>query len=352
MSACWPVGSSPLTRGAPLHLPLPTCYRRIIPAHAGSTSRAPCLPSACRDHPRSRGEHHHRQRRYQTCLGSSPLTRGALLLRLDLSKRLGIIPAHAGSTSSWLSRYILFQDHPRSRGEHLDVYRSGRVLVGIIPAHAGSTIFLPASRPEPEDHPRSRGEHLFSLLQALQPLGSSPLTRGARRSRRDCQGVPGIIPAHAGSTSAYRHHCPMRRDHPRSRGEHYNAQLNKSLNAGSSPLTRGARGIETEIPSTEGIIPAHAGSTNGESHIPRPSRDHPRSRGEHGSVSELCINVVGSSPLMRGAPKNYLIADSYAGIIPAHAGSTIRTISAHGPGRDHPRSRGEHVMRSKSALSV
>ena len=51
-------------------------------------------------------------------------------------------------------------------------------------------------------------------------MGSSPLTRGALSGDRERRGIEGLIPAHAGSTTAPSRGASDRTAHPRSRGEH------------------------------------------------------------------------------------------------------------------------------------
>ena len=70
------------------------------------------------------------------------------------------------------------------------------------------------------------------------------------------------------------------------------------------------------------IIPAHAGSTAFVSSTDPIFRDHPRSRGEHILTYFRRILALGSSPLTRGALDAAGAAASSTGIIPAHAGST------------------------------
>ena len=53
--------------------------------------------------------------------GSSPLTRGAREKYADEHAVGGIIPAYAGSTATAFSRLSIERDHPRLRGEHLDM---------------------------------------------------------------------------------------------------------------------------------------------------------------------------------------------------------------------------------------
>ena len=95
----WEMGSSPLTRGALIEIRLDLAHRRIIPAHAGSTGARPVAGAPGEDHPRSRGEHVGHDWLVGHCTGSSPLTRGAHISGSDWRGRNGIIPAHAGSTA-------------------------------------------------------------------------------------------------------------------------------------------------------------------------------------------------------------------------------------------------------------
>ena len=298
-------GSSPLTRGA-----RSTSSRRgvvggIIPAHAGSTAATPTLQSRGSDHPRSRGEHFTGLANLKPGDGSSPLTRGAPLVVVLALAAVRIIPAHAGSTVG----------DPRPSG--------GR-----------------------KDHPRSRGEHGSKKAQSPRQTGSSPLTRGAPRRRLHRHPRHRIIPAHAGSTPPSSGGCLTRLDHPRSRGEHNNLTDLCLAYGGSSPLTRGAHDGWFPSYGSSGIIPAHAGSTWG-CLVRKPlTTDHPRSRGEHRSTlkEEQCL--LGSSPLTRGARRMSAGSVRVAGIIPAHAGSTQQVVGNKPQTWDHPRSRGEHVVRT------
>ena len=152
-------GSSPLTRGARREGRQRGGPRRIIPAHAGSTIPGVGYELTTTDHPRSRGEHPKLWQPRHTPSGSSPLTRGAHTQREGAPGIVGIIPAHAGSTHPVLELRLRLGDHPRSRGEHWTTLEGtqtsqgsspltrGALLVGInlvasiriIPAHAGST---------------------------------------------------------------------------------------------------------------------------------------------------------------------------------------------------------------------
>ena len=98
----WERGSSPHTRGAPTSSAWGGRPDRIIPAYAGSTSSYPTCELPRTDHPRIRGEHDKDQHTQSMIMGSSPHTRGAPSQLFDGGRQLGIIPAYAGSTpASW-----------------------------------------------------------------------------------------------------------------------------------------------------------------------------------------------------------------------------------------------------------
>ncbi len=154
-------------------------------------------------------------------------------------------------------------------------------------------------------HPRSRGEHCLLEASDSRERGSSPLTRGALSPASDLGGEPGLIPAHAGSTSRSPGRRHARAAHPRSRGEHTTATPVMGYQMGSSPLTRGARHSRHAQSQASRLIPAHAGSTPCPPSSPPTRSAHPRSRGEH--LDRVCSGVFpcGSSPLTRGAPRRF-----------------------------------------------
>ena len=152
--------------------------------------------------------------------GSSPLTRGKLCSRVTEGVNTGLIPAHAGKTST-----------------PMNTWRSGRA------------------------HPRSRGENISASCSAVSMVGSSPLTRGKLGPLMCRLPPPRLIPAHAGKTTAPHDGRNRGRAHPRSRGENQvRTRLARRL-AGSSPLTRGKLQIPKPKPHRKGLIPAHAGKT-------------------------------------------------------------------------------------------
>ena len=275
-------GSSPHTRGAHRRTVRQRPRIRIIPAYAGSTRCAASLTKGPKDHPRIRGEHRRILPRAHPGHGSSPHTRGA-------RRRPRVYP----------------------------------ISSRIIPAYAGSTQIHLNSTGDIRDHPRIRGEHLNRIKNELPSEGSSPHTRGAPCSLSTPSTTRGIIPAYAGSTVRRHGRLPARPDHPRIRGEHPPCENGARAAHGSSPHTRGARKSTSTPPATSGIIPAYAGSTRPPRHRDRPAADHPRIRGEHSGVSMVRRCRYGSSPHTRGARHQNRRRPERPGIIPAYAGSTV-----------------------------
>ena len=297
--------------------------------------------------------------------GSSPLTRGKHQCQEGLERARGIIPAHAGKTNQIVSESVQLGDHPRSRGENTsvaavavtrpgsspltrgkpDMVESRSPVAGIIPAHAGKTRpWRPATRLT-RDHPRSRGENVIWKSASSTSQGSSPLTRGKPDPWHVKEARGGIIPAHAGKTHSRLPITQPKWDHPRSRGENFCPRVTHLSSEGSSPLTRGKRHHGVDRGLDEGIIPAHAGKTLRGILKHGTRTDHPRSRGENASAPSSIRGRAGSSPLTRGKPEAEMAVLEGDRIIPAHAGKTTFDASRCSRIRDHPRSRGENYRR-------
>ena len=275
------VGSSPLTRGKLLQGGCEPGSDRLIPAHAGKTTRTPIISPISRAHPRSRGENTGPPYLGAKFSGSSPLTRGKQRRCLRVSPGERLIPAHAGKTAPYG------------------------------PAHSRGSA-----------HPRSRGENASSSNGSISGSGSSPLTRGKRIRDHHLQGRSGLIPAHAGKTTNARGDKIAGAAHPRSRGENIDGFVSGIKSAGSSPLTRGKRAHEVSRSSDGRLIPAHAGKTSHPTLSVSVRRAHPRSRGENRRSSYRQRLASGSSPLTRGKPLLEDAANTRERLIPAHAGKT------------------------------
>ena len=315
---------------------------RIIPAYAGSTARGTRMAYGRRDHPRIRGEHAVGVGHARTLDGSSPHTRGAPFGVHAHTQRAGIIPAYAGSTVRSPRAHATRRDHPRIRGEHVNgmcgfhsvsgssphtrgaqqSLQASRYRRRIIPAYAGSTSTAWTSLGPLGDHPRIRGEHDHSRFPLFPRVGSSPHTRGARRPARHPDPRRGIIPAYAGSTASSSGVSAIHVHHPRIRGEHRPCRIAGGGEGGSSPHTRGAQERGQPVSACAGIIPAYAGSTL------RTTGSSPKEDG--------------SSPHTRGARRSRWGCRWICRIIPAYAGSTGVARPGRRSAPDHPRIRGEH----------
>ena len=172
----------------------------IIPAHAGLTNLVGSTVSTSGDHPRACGAHSGVVRRSDSQKGSSPRMRGSPSSWRNISPSPGIIPAHAGLTSSGCTAYRASRDHPRACGAHDTDTITNRPLqgssprmrgsleealrrvrkLGIIPAHAGLTLMRLRLYRSKRDHPRACGAHFCTVTRTLLFSGSSPRMRGSR----------------------------------------------------------------------------------------------------------------------------------------------------------------------------
>jgi hypothetical protein len=135
--------------------------------------------------------------------------------------------------------------------------------------------------------------------QLSQVEGASPLARGAARRPLHRQPGGGTIPARAGSTTSTRSRTGCARDHPRTRGEHGSSALR--FHTASRPSPR-ARGAPEAVPVT----------------------GHPAAGGEQPANTALIGRSWGPSPLARGSRWQ-------------------RKTASAGP-RGHPLSRGEQLF--------
>ena len=319
----------------------------------------------CRAHPRSRGENDAVVRRLAVLPGSSPLTRGKPNPPHNARNRGRLIPAHAGKTSRSGAGYPCHPAHPRSRGENITrVVRvvcphgsspltRGKPLVserlklgkGLIPAHAGKTIDGFIGGIKSAAHPRSRGENSHPGWIGSRSSGSSPLTRGKLCDLVPVLRLERLIPAHAGKTSGRGLRTNAGPAHPRSRGENGHTKGTVKCTSGSSPLTRGKPDGKLRTSNMSRLIPAHAGKTTWYLVPLFGTTAHPRSRGENGQDERGPLAPRGSSPLTRGKRRGGVETERRSRLIPAHAGKTLLGYPASRRAAAHPRSRGENMDR-------
>ena len=225
-----------------------------------------------------------------------------------------------------------------------------RKTARLIPARAGNTFAAALVRIRAAAHPRSRGEHVSTARRSALVRGSSPLARGTREAVRRGVANPRLIPARAGNTCVILDTIDPLAAHPRSRGEHQDARLGYRVNGGSSPLARGTHSRYSARTPRRRLIPARAGNTRRRRSTRRLHSAHPRSRGEHVSVTVWKPRESGSSPLARGTLICRVIRILCVRLIPARAGNTCHVAQNRGTRAAHPRSRGEHFKTSTSRV--
>ena len=190
-----------------------------------------------------------------------------------------------------------------------------------------------------------RGEHSNSSTVVPTSFGSPPHARGAPRCKQHSGNPPRITPACAGSTPCGCWQSAYLQDHPRMRGEHLPLVSGSPPGPGSPPHARGARSPGTATTTQPRITPACAGSTWSPRWVRLVGRDHPRMRGEHVLRSGRNVAMPGSPPHARGAPSDICCGGCRSRITPACAGSTWRFCRISRCVWDHPRMRGEHCRR-------
>ena len=215
-----PAGSSPRTRGTPRrcrhdHLPV-----RFIPAYTGNSRSATRQPRGPTVHPRVHGELLIRVALVMLSVGSSPRTRGTLDRAVIPRHCRRFIPAYTGNSASPPGRCRLPSVHPRVHGELGPVDLRNWACCGssprtrgtlllpeemidlcrFIPAYTGNSTRRPRSRPPGSVHPRVHGELWSPLVNRPSALGSSPRTRGTPTTAHRGRGQRRFIPAYTGNS--------------------------------------------------------------------------------------------------------------------------------------------------------
>ena len=158
--------------------------------------------------------------------------------------------------------------------------------------------------------------------------GSSPLARGTRADGTERSDYHRFIPARAGNTRERHCAAAARPVHPRSRGEHLTLTGVTVGDTGSSPLARGTRPAGAGSSVADRFIPARAGNTVANVLASLCMAVHPRSRGEHVGMHSTLYSPRGSSPLARGTLKVDGEEKDATRFIPARAGNTGITFRA------------------------
>ena len=152
----------------------------------------------------------------------------------------------------------------------------------------------------PGAHPRACGENSTGVEVRNSEGGSSPRMRGKQPTQAVQVNSSGLIPAHAGKTDGRTLTGLAVPAHPRACGENLVLPQLASRKAGSSPRMRGKQSHAVQVHLQKGLIPAHAGKTDLRRYRIDASAAHPRACGENIMFRTLPIREYGSSPRMRG----------------------------------------------------
>ena len=236
---------------------------------------------------------------------------------------------------------LMYGTSPRTRGKP-PACRGQESTRRNIPAHAGKTHDSLALPTPPEEHPRARGENPPPLGAIRHQPGTSPRTRGKQKSVIHSNADLRNIPAHAGKTPTFDYPHGRTSEHPRARGENIERPLQPLGSLGTSPRTRGKRDNRFLRRCTGRNIPAHAGKTVTYFSGRRTTKEHPRARGENLLRILISQPDAGTSPRTRGKQHKHQISSKLHRNIPAHAGKTWGWRCRFPWCAEHPRARGEN----------
>ena len=161
----------------------------------------------------------------------------------------------------------------------------------------------------------------------------------------------GLIPACAGKTARAKSRCPMKKAHPRVCGENPMRMQSIGDAKGSSPRVRGKPGFMVPIVFAPGLIPACAGKTFRGDFEGCAVEAHPRVCGENPLFLSPRITTRGSSPRVRGKPRQAGKSFLIRGLIPACAGKTRASVIGVSFSGAHPRVCGENSLPSQAGLT-
>ena len=211
---------------------------------------------------------------------------------------------------------------PRVRGKRASLARIP-APIRLIPARAGKINPTDNRNRASRAHPRVCGENKVAIHGVLDAIGSSPRVRGKRIFLELSIFEHGLIPAHAGKTFLETPVVGLSWAHPRACGENGVRGCRALAESGSSPRMRGKHLWRAPDHPGRRLIPAHAGKTSQDALPVSIFKAHPRACGENRLSSCMLGGGAGSSPRMRGKPRQPSADRLSTGLIPAHAGKTL-----------------------------
>ena len=190
------------------------------------------------------------------------------------------------------------------------------------------------------------GENGSGRSRWLSRVGSSPHVRGKPLLLTSALAPRRLIPARAGKTCAEGRAGPPSRAHPRACGENTGTSGGPSSPYGSSPRVRGKPRQHCLAVRIRGLIPARAGKTVAGAVGEVGVGAHPRACGENHAPDGSGFVRHGSSPRVRGKQAGGLLCLGPLGLIPARAGKTRPHHHTKVAWPPHPRACGENPFRS------
>ncbi len=319
-------GSSPRVRGTLQPAGGRWGDRRFIPACAGNSIRRRRGCFRWTVHPRVCGELACPPIEERMAAGSSPRVRGT---RAAASARPGarrFIPACAGNSRRPISEATNSAVHPRVCGELACRTRRWRGAPRFIPACAGNSPTGSDRGPcGPRFIPACAGNSLPALRANVSATGSSPRVRGTRLLSLGRQPGRRFIPACAGNSTSRSAAAAAPAVHPRVCGELNALRLWRFWRGGSSPRVRGTPRNPHAPQARQRFIPACAGNSTRGSVRADAAAVHPRVCGELAVLRVRKSYVNGSSPRVRGTRRRGRERLVQRRFIPACAGNSAST---------------------------
>ena len=212
-------------------------------------------------HPHGRGEHNTSGFEVSNNAGSSPRSWGTPICQLLAGPRIRFIPTVVGNTPPAYLLLLAGAVHPHGRGEHPAcsdallrysgssprswgtprLHAPAITLLRFIPTVVGNTCSLESPLFTRPVHPHGRGEHEQVLCSYCRGYGSSPRSWGTLALLQRVKMAFRFIPTVVGNTFIMLSAIAPVPVHPHGRGEHFEDQVSRQLNDGSSPRSWGTR---------------------------------------------------------------------------------------------------------------
>ncbi len=215
---------------------------------------------------------------------------------------------------------------------------------GKIPARAGTTAIAVKSIPRCAEDPRACGDDDAPDAAPSTVLGRSPRVRGRLTSApwRRCGSRK--IPARAGTTARRSSGESTTAEDPRACGDDRRPPSAAMGYPGRSPRVRGRHVLRGGQLAARRKIPARAGTTGGAAREPGPRREDPRACGDDEGQLVGYDGQAGRSPRVRGRRQLPGAGRRGRGKIPARAGTTRCGDANAVLRKEDPRACGDDVV--------